>query len=166
MNKKLLVLLLAGALINPLGAYAEDEAANTEPVATQEASTSDNLAKLKEKYGFTDEQIKAMQDSKISESQYSMVGALAKESGKSVDEILKMRTEQKMGWGKIAKELGVDPKVLGQSVSSMHRQDDTEMKKERKEAREARKEERKQKREEKKEARKEERAQKKDKKVQ
>lgn len=165
MNKKLLVLLLASSLVSPLAAYAEDSAGTATQTATQESS-SDSMAQLKEKYGFTDEQIKAMQDSKISESQFSMVGALSKESGKSVEEVMKMRTEQKMGWGKIAKELGVAPKALGQSVSSMHRQDDLEVKKEKRDAREARKEERKQKRDEKKQARKEDRAQKRDKKVQ
>ncbi|WP_374077489.1 hypothetical protein [Bdellovibrio bacteriovorus] len=158
MNKRVLLFLLMCALANPLAAQAEEAATTTttEPAATQEAPA----------YEFTDAQIQAMKDSKISESQFSMVGALAKESGKSVEEVLKMRTEQKMGWGKIAKELGVEPKALGQSVSSMHRQDDAEAKRERKEAREARKDERKQKREEKKQARKEERAHKKDKKVQ
>lgn len=164
MNKRVLILLVACALASPLAAYAQ-EATQPEPVATAPETTSGDHAALKEKYGFTDEQIQAMKDSKISESQFSMVGALAKESGKPVEEILKMRTEQKMGWGKIAKELGVEPKALGQSVSSMHRQDDQEAKKERKEARDARKEERKQKREEKKQARRDERSHKKDKKV-
>ncbi|WP_374030065.1 hypothetical protein [Bdellovibrio bacteriovorus] len=163
MSKKALLLLLVCALASPLMAQAEDEIATAETQISEEATKPDYVSRLKEKYNLTDEQIQAMKDSKISESQFAVVGAMAKESGKTVEEILKMRTEDKMGWGKIAKELGLHPKMIGQSVSSMQRQDDVEAKKERKEAREARKEERKQKREDKKQARKEARSQKKNK---
>lgn len=41
---------------------------------------------------------------------------LAQLSGKSKEEILKMRTEQHMGWGAIAKALGVPPGELGQAM--------------------------------------------------
>ncbi|UOF01271.1 hypothetical protein [Bdellovibrio reynosensis] len=172
MNKKLVLSVLLVALTNPLLAKAEDEITAAETQITEEATKPDYEARLKEKYSLTDEQLQAMKDSKISESQFAVVGALSKASGKTVDEILKMRTEDKMGWGKIAKELGVAPKEIGQAVSGMHRQDEKAHEKhaEKKEMREARKEERKQMRAEKKqdrkEARKESRSQKKDKKVQ
>ena len=50
-----------------------------------------------------------------------MAAELAKASGKSFEEIVKMRTEGKTGWGKIAKDLGVDPKLIGQSVASLRK---------------------------------------------
>lgn len=161
MNKQLLLLLLIGALVNPIMAHAdEDEIATAETQITEETTKTDYVDRVKEKYDLTDEQMKAMEDSKISKAQYAVVGAFAKESGKSVEEILKMRSEG--GWGKVAKELGLEPKLIGQSIAAMHRQNDTEKQVERKEARELKKAERKQKREEKKLARKENRSNKKD----
>ena len=66
----------------------------------------------------TDADRALLEQSKIPSSQYSKVTNLSKASGKSVDEILKMRLEQKMGWGKIAKELGVHPGTLGNGEGS------------------------------------------------
>ena len=70
-----------------------------------------------------------------------------------------MLTEQEMGWGKIAKELGVSPSVIGQSVSSLRSEVKGEkldkkglLKDEKKEAREARKAEREQRKQDRKEA--------------
>lgn len=171
MNNKLILSVLVLALTNPMLARAEDEIAAAETQIAEEATQPDYEARLKEKYGLTDEQIQAMKDSKISESQFAVVGALSKESGKTVDEILKMRTENKMGWGKIAKELGLHPSTIGQAVSGMNRQDAKahekhESRDSKKEMREARKEERKQMRAEKKQERKQAKAQRKDKKVQ
>lgn len=74
---------------------------------------------LKEKYSLTDEQIKTLRESGISYPQLAMVSQLSKTSQKPLEEVLKMRTEQKMGWGKIAKELGVPPKEIGQSVRDL-----------------------------------------------
>lgn len=154
MNRRVLTVLLACLLMSPM-TFA-DEQVSSEAEAQEASIDTSHIAKLKEQYSLSDEQIEKLEKSGLPKPQLSMVAALAKESGKSIDEILKMRTEQKMGWGKIAKELNVSPKLIGQSVSSMHRQDDPEKRKERHEARE----ERKQKREEKRQARKEERAEK------
>lgn len=74
---------------------------------------------LKEKYSLTDEQIKTLKDSGISYPQMAMASQLSKTSQKPLEDVLKMRTEQKMGWGKIAKELGVPPKEIGQSVRDL-----------------------------------------------
>ena len=46
------------------------------------------------------------------------INRLAELSGKTKEEILKMRTEQQMGWGAIAKSLGVPPRELGQAIRS------------------------------------------------
>lgn len=165
--KKLILLLGVALLTNPIMARAADEIDDVETQIVEETTQPDYISHLKEKYNLTDEQIQKLKDSKISESQFAVVGALAKESGKTVDEILKMRTEDKMGWGKIAKELGLEPKMIGQSVASMHRQNEDKGKKEeKKEMREARKAEKKERREEKRTARKENRDQKKDRKNQ
>lgn len=167
MYKKLILLLGIALLTNPIMARAEEPIEDAEAQITEEVTQSDYSSRLKEKYNLTDEQIQKLKDSKISESQFAVVGALAKESGKTVDEVLKMRTEDKMGWGKIAKELGLEPKMIGQSVASMHRQNEDKVKKEeKKEMRETRKSEKKERREEKRTARKENRDQKKDRKNQ
>ncbi len=44
------------------------------------------------------------------------INRLAELSGKTTEEISQMRTEQKMGWGAIAKALGVPPRELGQTI--------------------------------------------------
>ncbi|MGZ3771152.1 MAG: hypothetical protein ACXVCP_15845 [Bdellovibrio sp.] len=137
--KKLILLLGVAMLTNPIIAKAEDEIEKAETQISKEASQPDFINKLKEKYNLTDEQVKKLQDSKLPEPQLAIVAALAKESGKSIDDILKMRTEKKEGWGKIAKELGLDPKLIGQSVAAMHRQnEDKDKKEDKKEKREAR----------------------------
>ena len=52
----------------------------------------------------------------LGDNDQTRVSRLAELSGKTKEEILKMRTEQKMGWGAIAKALGVPPKELGQAI--------------------------------------------------
>ena len=52
----------------------------------------------------------------IGANEQTRISRLAELSGKTKEEILKMRTEQKMGWGAIAKALGVPPKELGQAI--------------------------------------------------
>lgn len=105
----------------------------TQPLIAAEA-TSD--AEIQTRYQLTDEEIKMLQASSISHSQYDKVGKLSRASGKSIEEVLKMRTEQKMGWGKIAKTLGVDPKEIGQSVADSHREDKMEKRAEKAERKE------------------------------
>lgn len=98
---------------------AETDADIDQEVAKIEAiQNKDDIwnQQLKEKYSLTDEQIKTLRESGISYPQLAMASQLSKTSQKPLEEVLKMRTEQKMGWGKIAKELGVPPKEIGQSV--------------------------------------------------
>ena len=52
----------------------------------------------------------------LGDNDQTRVSRLAELSGKTKEEILKMRTEQKMGWGAIAKALGVPPRELGQAI--------------------------------------------------
>jgi hypothetical protein len=125
-------------LITPTLVHAE-----VDPLSTEEASSEkikdrpEWQSALKTQYKITDEQIKLMQEKGLSYPQMAMASSLAEKSGKSLDDVLKMRTEEKMGWGKIAKELGVPPKEIGQSVASVRheiRDEKRETKEERKQA--------------------------------
>lgn len=128
--------------------------AETEPDVDQQATQMEEIKnkdeawtqQLKEKYSLTDEQIKTLHDSGLSYPQLAMAAQLSKSSQKPLDEILKMRNEQKMGWGRIAKELGIHPKEIGQSVRDMRhalRDERKVARNERKEKAAQRKEERK-----------------------
>lgn len=100
----------------------------TAPDTSTEADNSWN-GLLQRKYSLTDEQMQSLNNSKLPDSQKAQVAQLAKSSGKSIDEVLKMRTEDKMGWGKIAKTLGVHPGELGKAVSEMKKERSAERKK-------------------------------------
>lgn len=130
-NTKSLNKFIIGGLISTM--------LNIAMIQTAHADEETTITQIQGKYGLTEAEVKSLQDSSISNSQMNKVARLAEASGKSVDEVLKMRTEQKMGWGKIAKELGVDPKELGQSVAEAKH----EMKEEQKQERAERKAERK-----------------------
>jgi len=126
-------------------ALAADEAADLDKEASQieEIKTKDQIwnQQLKEKYALTEEQMKALHDSGVSYPQMAMAAQLSKSSQKPLADVLKMRTEQKMGWGQIAKELGLPPKEIGQSVRDLKHA----IRDERKIARAEKKEERKEK---------------------
>lgn len=79
-------------------------------------ATEATSAEIQKQHQLTDDEIKLLETSSISHSQMGKVAQLSKASGKSIEDVLRMRTEQKMGWGKIAKELGVHPSVLGKSA--------------------------------------------------
>lgn len=108
--------------------FADDASGTTTtpPPATAPASWS---TLLQGKYNLTDAQAKSLVDSKLPDSEQAKVAQLAKSSGKTVDEVLKMRTEDKMGWGKIAKTLGVHPSELGKAVSDLRKEQNSERKK-------------------------------------
>lgn len=166
MNKKIILLALTALLVGPLSAQAEDEIANAETEITTDSTQSDYIDRIKSKYNLTDEQIQKLREANITNPQLAIAGALSRSSGKPIEEILKMRSEDKKGWGQIANELNVEPKTIGQSVAELHRKNNKEQREERKELRQAKKEERRLLRAEKKEARKELRAQKREKKNQ
>jgi hypothetical protein len=123
----------------------DDDVAKQENALNQQGEKPGFEAALKEKYSLTDEQIKALRDQGMNSSQMTVTAAFAKASGKTTDEIAKMRLEQKMGWGKIAKELGIAPKEIGQSIASMHnhKEEKIERKEDRRKEREERKAEKK-----------------------
>ena len=111
-------------------AHAADSTAplTTPPPVLTAPTTSWNVL-LQKKYNLTDVQMKALTDAKLAEPQMAMAAQIAKTSNKSIEEVLKMQSEKKMGWGALAKELGVAPKELGQAVSEMKRARNEERKK-------------------------------------
>jgi hypothetical protein len=125
MKKNLLIagagLFALAALMSPIHpAMAEED-----PVAQEEAAATDVKDRpewstaLKEQYNLTDEQMKSLQSKGFNYPQMFIVAGLASKSGKTIDEVAAMRQDQKMGWGKIAKELGLPPGEIGKSVSEM-----------------------------------------------
>lgn len=130
-------LLLAMAIsltfgtINSQYAWADETTETTE--SDTDVSTADRpLAEstIQKKYSLTDEQMKTLKDAGLNTPQMAKLNQLALKSGKPLEDVLKMRTEQKMGWGKISKELGVHPSEIGKAVSSLRH----EMNSQRKEA--------------------------------
>jgi len=88
-------------------------------VTVSESDKSKWTTTIQQKYSLTDDQMKKLTDSGLSPSQMTKVAHLALKSGKPIDDILRMRTEQKMGWGKIAHELGVRPGEIGKGVADL-----------------------------------------------
>jgi|GEM_PF-4856506 len=142
--------LLIGALLVTMPARSNAADANDDQLSQQEQSLEKDAkdpkyeTALKEKYNLTDDQLKALHDKGMNDSQITMAAALAKESGKSIDDIVKMRLDEKMGWGKIAKELGIPPKEIGQAIAAMHnhKEERADAKKDRVERRSERQEKR------------------------
>lgn len=79
--------------------------------------------RLKEKYNLTDEQIKEMREKGMNDSQITIAAQLAKTSEQPVEKVVDMRINQKIGWGRIAQDLGVHPSEIGRGVSEMRRKD-------------------------------------------
>lgn len=78
---------------------------------------------VKTEYNLTDEQVKYLQDKGITGNDAVRIASFTKTSGKTLEEVAAMRSEKKMGWGAIAKELGIHPSEIGHSVSRMHKKE-------------------------------------------
>ena len=89
------------------------------PTTAKPAAEPTYLERIQKKYNLTDAELKSLSDSKLPDSQLTKVAQLSKSSGKSIDDVLKMRIDEKMGWGRIAKKLGVHPGELGHAESEM-----------------------------------------------
>ena len=126
-----LTMVAAGLLAISLGAMADDTTATatttTTPAGTVSTETAtevksdqrsaDLYTYVQTRYSLTDAQIADLKNAKLNSNQTLRVAELAKMSGKSVEEIIKMRYEQKMGWGKIAKELNLREKDVSHAVN-------------------------------------------------
>ncbi len=137
-----LLVAIQMAIVSPVMAD-EDELAKEETAAESVKDRPEWVQTLKSQHNLTDAQIQTMKDQGLNYPQMAMTSALAEKSGKPLEDVLKMRTEGKMGWGKIAKELGVPPKEIGQAVAAARH----EIRDDRREAKEAKREARMAKRE-------------------
>ncbi len=127
-------------------AYAEEVEAPEKAEAPEKSERSDTKkanwnAEVQKKYNLTDAQMESMTTKGMKGPELAKVAQLAESSKKPIAEIVAMRTEQKMGWGKIAKTLGVAPKELGQAVSGMHHDKHEDKREDKREDREARRQE-------------------------
>jgi hypothetical protein len=134
-----LAALVAAPVLAPHFAWAEEDEITKEEVASEKVKNRPEWSDaLKTQHKLTDEQIQTMKSKGLTYPQMAMVSSLSEKSGKSIDDVLKMRTEDKMGWGKIAKELGVPPKEIGQSVASLRHEIRDEKRAEKQEKRDER----------------------------
>lgn len=119
MFKLLLTALLLTVPLSSFADEADDQLAKDESSLSEDSKKANYVEALQAKYTLSDEQIKSMQDQGMNNQQMTMAAQLSQSSDKPLADILKMRNEQKMGWGKIAKELGVHPGEIGKGVASM-----------------------------------------------
>lgn len=156
-----LSVLLATGVIESRVALADETTAIEEQEAT-EAKTPLPQEKwsqeVKTKYALTDAQMKSLETAGFTGPQLAITAELAKQSGQTIDAIIQMRTTEKMGWGAIAKKLGLPPSSIGKSVSSLRHEVKEKNKELRDEKRAEKQEERKAAREERKKQREERRA--------
>lgn len=126
-----ITLLLASAI-----SFAEE---TTTPTNTTDPNSVTTPAPKPE---LTEQKISELKTQGWKDAQIDKLKALVDASGKTPDEIIAMRKDLKMGWGKIAKELGVHPGVLGRGHGKDKGHSNREDKEARKEARKERKEKR------------------------
>jgi len=137
--------LLLALTLNTAPAFSEDDPiVKEEKSAKAEASSPKWDTAIQEKYGLTSEQTADLRAKGFNNPQIAILSQLSKSSGKPLEEVVRMRQEEKMGWGRIAKELGVKPGEIGQSVSSMRKEIKKVRHSERVERRQGKREERKQ----------------------
>jgi len=130
-STKVQLLIMSLILLNPFVIIkAQDDDVKKDKIPIEDASEDkaeptlkgDNqIRDLQTKYSLTDEQIKTLKESGFKPNEIVRIAELSQFSSKPISEIINMRNEKKMGWGKIAKELGMHPGDLGRAVSSMNR---------------------------------------------
>ena len=155
MKKMTKILMLMAVGVMAAGNVNADEAKAPAPTTVQESSKPVTWEQLvQKKYSLTDAQMKTLGDAKLSENEAVRVAHFAKLSGKSIEEILKMKGEMKgNGWGNLAKELGINPKEIGQAVAELRHERNDLRKKENDEKRRVQREKNEKEREERREKR-------------
>ena len=123
--KSLIFLFLAAVLMfGPTPSSFADDDSDQNQQGAVEVDKSKWHDQIKEKYSLSDEDMKKLEDSGMNHAQQAKAAHLASKSDKSLDEVLKMRIEDKMGWGQIAKSLGVHPGELGKANEGLNRSAD------------------------------------------
>ncbi len=93
----------------------------------QEAKKIDKLSKtsdgqamvqknLMERFGITEDRITQLRDQGMGYGEVGILYSLSQASGTDSDELLRMRTQEKMGWGEIAAKLNTS---VGKAVNTM-----------------------------------------------
>lgn len=156
-------LTLLFALLISASLHAQDAGTTSSDPATPPAPTSDSNSpapadskdvtktkapkedlkelakKVEDKYSISPDRMAQFESDGLKLKDIVTAAEIAKESGKTLDDVLAMRKDKK-GWGAIAKELNVSPDKVGQAIAELRRGDKAEKKdkKERKERKEDR----------------------------
>jgi hypothetical protein len=124
--KSFLALLALAALSNApfaVNRACADDAADVQQVEETESKEPQPKAawstEVQKKYALTPEQMASLEKSGLHGPHLAFAAEAAKASGKSIDEVIQMRTGDKMGWGEIAKKLGLPPGSLGKSAAAV-----------------------------------------------
>ena len=102
-----------------LSVFAEDTGDNLNNLEQSEAEKiskeerSKWRSSIQEKYGLSQKKISKLRESGISYPGIIFLGEFSLKSSYSFDQVLKLRIHDKMGWGKIAKTLGVKHSGVG-----------------------------------------------------
>lgn len=115
------VLLFGGGLLSTSNGFAaEDSSIEREELLSDRVKDKPEwVPVLKSHHHLKDSQIQMMKEKGLTYPQMAMVSKMSEKSGKPVDDIIQLRITEKMAWGKIAEELGVIPKEIGQSVAAL-----------------------------------------------
>jgi len=142
MNKWILAfsVFALGTFLLPHDAFAQGDSSieQEELLSDRVKDNPDWVPALKSQHHLKDSQITMMKEQGLTYPQMAMVSRLSEKSGKPVDDIIKMRNADKMGWAEIANELGVAPKEIGRSVAALRHEVSLEKRIQRMEKREAR----------------------------
>jgi hypothetical protein len=91
------------------------------------ADLVDLAKKVEDKYSITPDRMAQLESDGLKLKDIVTAAEIAKESGKTLDDVLAMRKDKK-GWGAIAKELNVSPDRIGQAMAELRRSDKAEKK--------------------------------------
>jgi hypothetical protein len=131
MNKWILpILLLAvtASTVAPLRAIAEEDFLAVEEAASESIKNHPEwISALKTRHHLSDEHIQWMRGKGLSYPQMVIASILSEKSGKTVDDILEMRSLSRKGWKKVAQDLGLIPVEIGRSVTSLRQEVQQEM---------------------------------------
>lgn len=131
-----ITMLATGVMSVSVMAMAAEVATTTTTTSTQAGSVSAETHSdvkvdrrsaafytyVQSRYSLTDAQIVDLKEAKLNSNQTLRVAELAKMSGKSVEDVIKMRYEQKMGWGRIAKELNLRESKVSHAVNEARKE--------------------------------------------
>lgn len=124
--------ILSAALMPAVSFAQADSAIEREELLSDKSKDNPEWVEaLKVHHHLKDSQIKMMKEQGLTYPQMGMVSRLSEKSGKPVEDIIEMRTRNKLGWGELANELGVAPKDVSRAVAILRHEVNLERKIER-----------------------------------